>query len=109
MGLFSLSDVIISITLLVNAVALLASSIVEEPPIVSVNSRSYDSNNIHSLVEDENLKSEQAIGHTKESEPMHKSNMFRLYKVMNGIRRMSCLIVIWNIFFLILMVFVFRD
>ena len=40
-----------------------------------------------------------------------RSNTFstRLNKLMNSIRRMSCLIVMWNMFFTLLMIFFFGD
>jgi len=37
------------------------------------------------------------------------SSILRFNKLMNAIRRLSCLIVVWNIFFTFLMVFVFGD
>jgi hypothetical protein len=110
MGLFSISDIIISITLLINAIALLASSIVKEQASSTVD---VDANPVEPLLNDNNNNNnnskEDQIPISSKDNNNNSNDIFRLYKVMNGIRRMSCLIVIWNIFFMILMVFVFRD
>jgi len=111
MGIFSFSDLIIGITLLLNAVALLAykpkhvafkttSSQAELVPLTSTN------------VDVEGLDSEpngDTAGTEQNLDIKEVSVNERLLKVIVGIRKLSCCIVLWNIFFSILMVFVFRG
>lgn len=94
MGLFSLSDVIITLTLLVNAVALLASKTHKESPVALNEDESTETSGLVENAED------------RQNETV-KLNKFYLF--LNWIRRLSCLIVVWNIFFALCMLFVFRS
>jgi len=94
MGLFSLSDVIITLTLLVNAVALLASKTHKESPAAPNEDESTETSGLVDNAEDRQHETT-------------KLNKFYLF--LNWIRRLSCLIVVWNIFFTLCMLFVFRS
>ena len=71
MAVFTVSDIVISVTLLVNALALVSSKVVP----------------------------------TKEGE--NEGIFYRLRSLIFGLRKYSLIIVFWNAFFLVLMVFVF--
>jgi hypothetical protein len=89
MGVFSLSDIIITVTLLINATALMASKVHPEP---------------------RSTKSEDAEGNDNVGGSRTDVSMLsKFYIFLNTMRRLSCLIVVWNIFFIILMLFVFRS
>jgi hypothetical protein len=89
MGVFSLSDIIITVTLLINATALMASKVHPEP---------------------RSVKSDDAEGLDNTGGSRTDVSMLsKFYIFLNTMRRLSCLIVVWNIFFIILMLFVFRS
>ena len=94
MGFFSLSDIIITITLLVNATALMSSKVYADPRISTAH-ESGESSGLLTSSENNNSSEDTTIS--------------RFYMFLNWIRRLSCLIVVWNIFFIILMLFVFRS
>jgi hypothetical protein len=91
--IFSLSDIIIAVTLLVNAIALLSSKVYTEPKMAKSDSNSETA----ALVGGGEIK--QAEG----------PSISRFYRFLNWMRRLSCLIVLWNIFFIVLMLLVFRS
>lgn len=152
MGIFSPSDLIISITLLVNAMALLSSKLVDtngnqnahisspqqpssKKPQLSTfqpghhaqqkhpqqdirDSRAGEEQELLSSVEDEELLSSTnsstadasaATGSQPTSVSATTTAMAKFFTIQNAIRRLSGIIVIWNIFFVILMVFVFGS
>lgn len=95
MGVFSLSDIIITITLLANATALMSSKVYKEPsPKVS---------------NDDGTSETSGLVTNTESKASEGSTLSRFYTFLNLMRRLSCIIVVWNIFFIILMLFVFRS
>ena len=94
MGFFSLSDIIITITLLVNATALMSSKVYADPRTSTT----------HESGESSGLLTSSENNHSSED-----TTISRFYMFLNWIRRLSCLIVVWNIFFIILMLFVFRS
>ena len=89
MALFSVSDIVIAVTLLVNALALISSKI---PRVQSTGKMtgSFEAENDYPMVE-----------------TPATSATARLRVLVFGLRKFSCIIVFWNIFFMILMVFVF--
>lgn len=94
MAIFSLSDVIITVTLLVNALALLSSKTYKE----QTNPNS----------DDEHLETSGLVSNT-EKKTTEGTSLNRFQQFMNWIRRLSCIIVVWNIFFTLCMLFVFRS
>jgi hypothetical protein len=110
MGVFSFSDLIIGVTLLFNALALLShkpknfnqikttTSQAELIPLTSADGDNHDSEsaNPSSTTTDEGSSTPTSIYE-------------RLVLSMMTIRKLSCCIVLWNIFFAVLMVFVFRG
>lgn len=102
MGILSLSDIVITTTLFLNAVALLSSKIPNVESQFSDNSRS-DEVPLND-VESEGVKNE-----ATELESVQTSTVSRCYHFLHIIRQFSCIIVMWNVFFLILMTCVFRD
>ena len=95
MGLFSLSDIIITITLLVNAIALMSSKV-----YVEINSPKVD---------DDTESSSLVLQQKEEGSPAEATTISRFYLFLNSMRKLSGLIVVWNVFFIILMLFVFRS
>jgi hypothetical protein len=89
MGVFSLSDIIITVTLLINATALMASKVHPEPR----------------LAKGDDVQEKDSVGGSRTDVSM----LSKFYIFLNTMRRLSCLIVVWNIFFIILMLFVFRS
>ncbi len=101
MGIFALSDIVITTTLLVNALALLSSKVSEKQPTKSSSA---------SKIEQQSLKdSTDALENVVELMEPTPSAATRFYQSIYGVRQFSCIIVFWNMFFMILMVFVFRD
>jgi hypothetical protein len=127
MALFTVSDIVIAITLVINAVALISSKIQnrEGQPKPSDNeSESEDGgNDCASNIVDHVFMS----SHEKDSQPLlgpgshweikqresDKSSasgggmVARLRALVSHIRKYSCIIVMWNALFMVLMVFVF--
>ena len=108
MGIFSFSDIVITSTLLINALALLSSKIPSQEKI------QIKSNNSSSKTEQQNAKdtdnliqddSENAASETQPSTTV----VSRFYLFIHGIRQFSCIIVLWNVFFMVLMFAVFRE
>ena len=125
MAIFSVSDIIIAVTLVVNALALVSSKL----PRLNHRQRgsaSADTNeeNIHddncsygmnlaeqsvSLLNDRDIR----LNDQNQTEDLDNytgtSLMMRVRTLVFGIRKFSCIIIIWNAFFFILMVFVFGS
>jgi len=111
MGIFSFSDLIIGITLLLNAVALLS----YKPKSVNLKT-SHSNPEMTPLTSEEESKEENSdetteihLGVDFNNHTADASIYDRLVKVMLGIRKLSCCIVLWNLLFGILMIFVFRG
>mmetsp|Transcript_10526 Transcript_10526/g.16002 ORF Transcript_10526/g.16002 Transcript_10526/m.16002 type:complete len:81 (-) Transcript_10526:15-257(-) len=79
MAVFSVTDILISITLITNGLALIS------PDMIRVSPGQGDTQSVD------------YISQTKR----------RLQSLMLKMRKLSCLIAVWNVFFLLLMVFVF--
>jgi hypothetical protein len=92
--IFSLSDIIIAVTLLVNAIALLSSKVYTEPRLSKSES---------------NSETAALVGGGAEGKQAEGPSISRFYRFLNWMRRLSSLIVLWNIFFIILMLLVFRS
>jgi hypothetical protein len=116
MGIFSISDLIISSTLILNAIALLASprkkaadgrdppdNKTNEPPPDPPKDAQSGSDPEVSYAGD-NSNSLTSSGKVESSEP---TMLERCVQILRAIRRLSCIIVLWNIFFAILMIFIF--
>lgn len=101
MGILSLSDIVITTTLLLNAVALLSSK------VPNVEAQFNDSTRL----EEQPLNDESDVvkNEATELESAQTSTVSRCYHFLYIIRQFSCIIVMWNIFFLILMTLVFRE
>ena len=102
MGIFSLSDLIISVTLIFNALALLATKS-HPTPIPNANSQSSH----ESVQQSEGLISGQSPDGTDGTTQLTIQQRFD--QVFHSIRKLSCILVIWNAVFCILMIFVFRG
>jgi hypothetical protein len=136
MGLFSLSDMVISITLLLNAAALMSSKTYSnnntnnhgEVPLShntvgstnegsspSLNGRKGSSIEQISTEQDPNINvgssedSAAASNDSSSSKSVEYHALSRFYLFLNAVRKLSCVIVFWNILFIIFMVFVFRS
>lgn len=96
MGVFSLSDIIIAVTLLANAIALMSSKVYKETAPKSNNN------------DDTSSETSGLVTHC-DNKALEVTHLSRLYTFLNLMRRLSCIIVVWNIFFIILMLFVFRS
>eukprot|EP01031_Cornospumella_fuschlensis_P027660 gene27660-33404_t len=117
MAIFSLSDIIIASTLLLNAVALLASppkrssgentssSPANEP---SSNQHNSPMKQANSTSEDEEVSYPAHNPHTmSNAEPPEPTLQERCVLILRALRRLSCVIVLWNIFFAVLLLFIF--
>ena len=123
MGLFSISDLVISITLFLNAVALLATSpkklLTNRNSSISLNNNDNTtsgkvSNSLGETTADESmipLKSGdlESPSLDDQQEPDQTSIQQRFELLVDSIRRASGVIVIWNILYAILLVVVFRG
>ena len=86
MAIFTFSDIIISLTLFVNALALIATKLIQPSSARKHN-------------DDINESQEQ-----QEKESFHT----RLCSFLVAVRRMSLIITVWNILFFILMIMIFN-
>ena len=125
MAIFSASDVIIAVTLVVNALALMSSKL----PRLHQHHRSIAStHDAEEKIHDDNQScgisfAEETVSllnggnisldnHNQEDDIDNYSGaslMVRVRMLVFGIRKFSCVIVIWNALFFILMVFVFGS
>ncbi len=103
MGILSLSDIVITTTLFLNAVALLSSK------VPNVESQFNDSNRQEDQLLTEGESAEGVQNEVAELDSAQTSTVSRCYHFLYIIRQFSCIIVMWNVFFMILMTFVFRD
>jgi hypothetical protein len=133
MAIFSISDIIIAVTLVVNALALISS----KPPRFSQQLISHE--NDEEVVDEENISCATNIAEkmsllsqggqsasNKNKNNQNNPNQYeksrdesadstvasvivRLRMLMSCVKIYSCVIVIWNFFFIILMVFVFGS
>lgn len=123
MAIFSVSDIIIATTLVVNALALTSSKFRKlthqhDSTEICNDERKFHHNPAFGIIFSENsVTSPQASQDTdfKEgvvddsSDYVGASVMVRIRMLVYGMRKFSCVIVVWNIFFFILMVFVFGS
>lgn len=124
MGIFMLSDVIIASTLLINSIAVMSSKFYYEYKSVDTTTSSNNNNiiinktishtsnsyeNINETTLQATIKCEQQHVIPSDNISSNTSTLSRVYVIINGIRKLSGVIVIWNIFFGILMLFVFRS
>ena len=128
MAIFSVSDIIISATLIVNALALMSSKIPRLNQVKSSGDTDDDGKMTHratpfmSSLSEEQIPLNRGRQHldNDENESGNKvaENAFdysgapimvRLQMLVFGIRKYSCVIVIWNVFYFALMVFVFGS
>lgn len=127
MAIFNVSDIIITMTLLVNALALVSSKFPRLNHVKVLNDdnepKIHDANLCGSslaeqllllsqgekpTIKNNDLDTEKGLKE-EESSSTGASVMIRLRMLVFEIRKFSCLLVIWNIFFIILMVFVFGS
>ena len=135
MAIFSVSDIVIAVTLIMNALALISSKLPSNLSAVDQGTSSY-----HRVATVENDSDENgdhisniAIGQTHSDDYCGASTIAeqlmnpttvsyiptspgpggpivtRLRSLVYGMRKYSCVIVVWNIFFMVLMVFVFSS
>lgn len=131
MAIFSVSDIIITATLVVNALALISSKLPRINQQQSSQEMYDDEKKIHhkstfgasiaehvvslsqgDQIHDNNHSAQNDVerhGSDDISDYTGASVMGRVRMLVFGIRKFSCVIVIWNIFFFILMVFVFGS
>jgi hypothetical protein len=127
MAIFNVSDIIITATLLVNALALVSSQFTRvtdtKIPNDEDESKIHDVNLCGSSLAEQLLllsQGENTTTNYDDSDPEKHlkeekgtstgtSVMIRLRTLVYEIRKFSCLIVMWNIVFIILMVFVFGS
>jgi hypothetical protein len=127
MAIFNVSDIIITATLLVNALALVSSQFTRvtdtKIPNDEDESKIHDVNLCGSSLAEQLLllsQGENTTTNYDDSDPENllkeekgtstgTSVMIRLRTLVYEIRKFSCLIVMWNIVFIILMVFVFGS
>lgn len=128
MAIFSVSDIVISATLIVNALALMSSKIPRINQVKSSGDTYDDEKTTHrttpfmSSLSEEHVplnRGRQSLDNDQnESESRVTENAFdysgapimvRLQMLVFGIRKYSCVIVIWNVFYFTLMVFVFGS
>jgi hypothetical protein len=127
MAIFNVSDIIITVTLLVNALALVSSKFPrfnhtkipnddDEPKVHDVNlCGSSLAEQLLLLSPGKNTTTEhndsdvEKSSRDEEGTSTGASVMIRLQTLVYEIRKFSVVIVIWNIFFIILMVFVFGS
>lgn len=102
MGILSLSDIVITTTLFLNAVALLSSKVPNVEAQFGEVSRSDGQG--EDVEATDGVKNE-----ATELDTVQTSTVSRCYHFLFIIRQFSCIIVMWNVFFLILMTLVFRD
>lgn len=127
MAIFSVSDIVIAVTLVVNALVLISSKL---PGTVATNqqyqrvaldeSEENAGGYANNSVEADDYCGASSIAEqlmnptTTASAPSSPSSaggpiVNRLRSLIKGMRKYSCVIVIWNFFFVILMVFVFSN
>jgi hypothetical protein len=128
MAIFSVSDIIITATLVVNALALISSKLPRLHHLQIPSGGHEDEKKLHnnfpfgtSLAEQlmslsQSDQQKDSVHHDVESGGTESlsdysgaSVMVRVRMLVFGIRKFSCVIVIWNFLFFILMVFVFGS
>ena len=102
MGLFSISDLIISLTLFLNAAALLSRRTKKVPGIEEPTKSNPPSH------ENESLLAPTEDGGSQKPEE-HLTIRQRYFLLVETIHQFSGVIVVWNIFFAFLIIFVFRG
>jgi hypothetical protein len=105
MGFLSLSDIIISVTLILNAGALLATK-----PASHEAGTQEEIEKLVDNLEAPSSPSENVTGSNTASVPQSKTSIpDRISYLLYGLRRFSCVLVMWNAVFFILMMFVFGS
>lgn len=104
MGFLSLSDIIISATLIINAGALLAT----KPLQLNTEQGSMEEKESLVATDPENTLKGSEDGANSQSQPKI-SIAERISFLLYGLRKFSCVIVMWNAVFFILMLFVFGS
>ncbi|RYG93549.1 hypothetical protein EON65_58745 [archaeon] len=115
MAIFSLSDIIIASTLLLNAVALLASppkrssgDSASSSPVADPSACNPPSTHTNPTSDDSEVSypthTPHSLTNTEISEPTMQE---RCILMLRALRRLSCVIVLWNIFFAVLLLFIF--
>jgi hypothetical protein len=108
MAIFSISDIIIAVTLIVNALALMSSTI-KALALRNQSSRSNnDHNHSHNRQRDEDEVSLLPQDNSS-SDDAQQAIQGRVVELMMGIRSLSTIVVFWNIFFFVLMIGVFGN
>ncbi len=99
MSIFSISDIIIAATLIINAIALISPKVSDRPNSQSENNKNSE--------EYEGLLSPRITPSPDGPPPAPQVNeRFRL--LVSGIRKYSCILGFWNVIFIILMILVFN-
>ena len=138
MAIFSVSDIVIAVTLIVNALALISTKLPGQQKTAALNSErggTYtrlptsegrgddaadkgDNGDIGDVADSSDdycsasTLAEQLMNPTAAvvtNAPSGGPIVTRLRSLVHGMRKYSCVIVVWNIFFVVLMVFVFGN
>ena len=123
MAIFSVSDIIIATTLVVNALALTSSKFRKlnyqhDSTEKCDDERKLHHNPAYSMIFAENGVTSPQQSHGNDfkegavddsSDYIGASVMVRIRMLVYGMRKFSCVIVVWNVFFFVLMVFVFGS
>lgn len=105
MGFLSLSDIIISVTLILNAGALLATK-----PMSHEAGTQEETEKLVQNLEAPSSPNENVTDSNMQPTPQSKPGILdRISYLLYGLRRFSCVLVMWNAVFFILMMFVFGS
>ncbi len=98
MSIFSISDIIISITLILNAIAIISSR-------VNISNKSKSSNSLHGLLDPRATPNYVAEDIANDDNDAHSHLTFsmKFAKLVSQVRNYSCILALWNIIFIILM------
>ena len=121
MAIFSVSDIVITITLLVNALALVSSKrqpvgyqsvVMTDKDDESFRSAEFtvnenDGSRVRKAIQTSSV--EDLLENEEKLLEEERTMIGRFQLLVVGIRKYSCIIVLWNLFFMVLMVFVFGN
>ena len=110
MALFSVSDIVIAVTLIINSLALMSTKFRTQTETLSSTSIPIKQSQDIAINIDINQETNQLIDNSNKNEEIVSISIVdRLNTLMYSLRRLSFIIVLWNILFIVLMIAVFSS
>lgn len=109
MAIFSVSDIIIAITLIINGLALMSTKISELLKRLSSDLKPKEARAGETKESSSLPSSSEEMDVENDNENDTESVYEKLAYVIQGLRRLSFIIVVWNVFFVFLMIGVFAS